>query len=198
MSAVWFCGSNASSSENSGSPQRMIDRHSYPVGTTTSSTLAGTGAIGSKASLPPLPPGIAAAGAASPATVPPMTIAAAAAPAPASTVRRDMLALTMSRKYPLSEVFGTGWKHASAHLRWQVTALRLPEVCPCMGSSGSMVRRATGRTDEVVSSLRAGSWVMVIGGSHHVRCAGCRRTRSGCRDRERDGRMPRGRTVNLG
>jgi hypothetical protein len=54
-----------------------------------------------------------------------------------------MLALTMSRKYALSLVFGTGWKHASAHLRWQVTGDRLPAVWPAMGSR---CRRGTPRT----------------------------------------------------
>ncbi|MFB9071860.1 hypothetical protein ACFFX0_11865 [Citricoccus parietis] len=39
----------------------------------------------------------------------------------------------MSRKWELSEVFGTGWEQALPHLSSQVIGRRLPRVCPTMG-----------------------------------------------------------------
>ena len=53
----------------------------------------------------------------------------------------------------MSEVFGTGWKHASAHLRWQVTALRLPEV---LLQGGQGLRRPLLQL-RIVAGLRVGA-----------------------------------------
>ena len=69
---------------------------------------------------------------ASPTTAYPITTAELAT-APARNPRRESANPATSRKYSFSLVFGTGWKHALSHFSSQVTALRLPVVCPSIG-----------------------------------------------------------------
>jgi hypothetical protein len=123
-----------------GSPQRRIGVQRKPTGTVKASTLSGTGVTGSKSS-----PACGAAElsrrSAEPFCLPGVhpikklgrVAAAAREPVAASNDRRLSCREAISANVASVLALEAGCAHALSHLRWQVTALRVPWVRPSMG-----------------------------------------------------------------